>query len=154
MKNKKSFTLIELIVVIAILAGFVALLFPNFMEIRMKARDVQRKSDMRSIQKAFELFKQNQTLPIYPTGLPTACGSLSDANGVYMQKVPPDPLTRCGVDAKNYYYVRNSGDATRYTLAACIENTKDPEASNCPADFTIISSFTCTGNKCYQLNEP
>lgn len=153
MKNKKSFTLIELIVVIAILAGFVALLFPNFMEVRMKARDVQRKSDMKTIQKAFELYKQNQSLPIYPTGLPAACAALSDSNGVYIQKMPPDPLTRCGVDAKNYYYVRNA-DPTRYTLAACIENTKDIETVTCPADFATNTSFTCTGNKCYQLNEP
>jgi prepilin-type N-terminal cleavage/methylation domain-containing protein len=154
MKNNKAFTLIELIVVIAILAGFVALLFPNFMEVRMKARDVQRKNDIKSLQKALELYKQNQTLPVYPAALPSTCGTLSDASVVYMQKIPQEPLTRCGVDAKNYYYVRNVADNGRYTLAACLEITNDPTAVNCPADFLANTTFTCTGNKCYQLSEP
>lgn len=154
MKNNKAFTLIELIVVIAILAGFVALLFPNFMEVRMKSRDVQRKSDLKSLQKALELYKQNQSLPIYPATLPSTCGTLSDATAVYMQKIPQEPLTRCGVDAKNYYYLRNVADSGRYTLNACLEIANDPTAVTCPADFTSNTSFTCISNKCYQLMEP
>ena len=34
MKKRKGFTLIEMLVVIAILAGLVAVLFPNFMDVR------------------------------------------------------------------------------------------------------------------------
>ncbi|MCX6731186.1 MAG: type II secretion system protein [Candidatus Roizmanbacteria bacterium] len=154
MKNKKAFTLIELIVVIAILAGFVALLFPNFMEVRMKSRDVQRKSDLKSLQKALELYKQNQTLPDYPATLPTACGTLNDATVVYMQKTPQEPLTKCGSDAKNYYYARNGSDSGKYILAACLEIANDAAASACPVDFAANSNFTCSTNKCYQLNEP
>ncbi|MCX6732923.1 MAG: type II secretion system protein [Candidatus Roizmanbacteria bacterium] len=154
MKNKKAFTLIELIVVIAILAGFVALLFPNFMEIRMKSRDTQRKSDLRTLQKTFELYKQNQTRPDYPDTLPLPCGSLNDATVVYMPKIPQEPLTKCGSGAKNYYYVRSGADKEVYVLAACLEIANDPTASTCPLDFSQNTSFTCSTNKCYQLSQP
>ena len=61
MKNKSAFTLIEVLVVIAILAGLVAILFPNFMDVRERARDSQRKSDLKNYQKALEFYKDNQS---------------------------------------------------------------------------------------------
>ncbi len=152
MENKKGFTLIEILVVIAILAGFVAMLVPNFMQIRTKARDTKRKNDLTTLQKSLELYKQNQTPPVYPTALPAPCQVLTDANGtVYIQKTPSEPLTNC---TANYYYKRTVADPTQYTLAACLENSKDTDATACPADFTTNTGFGCTGSKCYQLLQP
>jgi len=153
MKNNKGFTLIELLVVIAILAGFMALLVPNMMLVRVKARDMRRKSDLKSIQKALELYKQNQVLPEYPAtaSFPASCTVFSDANGVYLQKMPQDPLTslsECGTAAANYYYIRDPLDAGKYTLCACLENSTDPEGlASCSA------APTCSG-KYYKLIEP
>lgn len=149
MKTKKSFTLIELLVVIAVLAGFVALLVPNFMQIRIKSRDVRRKSDLRAIQKALELYKLNQATPVYPASL-TVCTPLSDANGTYLQTVPQDPLSQCGVSAVSYYYARNAGDFAKYTLCACLENGNDTEQQ---APVTCASAPLCSG-KYYKLTEP
>ena len=162
MKKRNSFTLIELLIVIAILAGFVALLVPNFMEIRLKARDTKRKGDLFSMQKALELYKQSQTTPTYPAALPSACTSLTDGNGVYMQKIPQEPLTQCGeANVANYYYKRDPngvGNDDEYILAACLENARDPEKSACPGDFDTNTTFACVssdGNSwCYQLTEP
>ncbi|MFH0773338.1 MAG: prepilin-type N-terminal cleavage/methylation domain-containing protein [bacterium] len=156
MKNKKSFTLIELLVVIAVLAGFMALLVPNFMQVRIKSRDVRRKGDLKAIQKALELYKQNQTIPAYPATYPAVCTSLVDGNGVvYMQKVPIDPLTQCNTaGATNYYYQRNATDLGKYLLYACLENRNDPDVVGCPSDFATITGLTCTSNLCYQLTEP
>jgi general secretion pathway protein G len=58
---KKGFTLIELLVVIAIIGMLSALLVPNFMGARERARDAQRKSDLKQIQKALEMYRQDQT---------------------------------------------------------------------------------------------
>ena len=68
---KKAFTLIELLVVIAIIGSLSALFLPNFMAVRERARDSQRKSDLKQIQKAFELYKQDQTPTAFPETLPT-----------------------------------------------------------------------------------
>jgi general secretion pathway protein G len=61
---KKGFTLIELLVVIAIIGMLSALLVPNFMGARERARDAQRKSDLKQIQKALEMYRQDQNPPL------------------------------------------------------------------------------------------
>ncbi len=145
-KNKKGFTLIELLVVIAVLAGFMALLLPNYMQVRMKSRDVRRKGDLVSIQKAIELYKLGQATPFYPPAL-VAGNQLIDANStVYMQKVPQDPLA--GAVSIPYYYARNGVDFSKYILCACLENPNDPEKSPC------AGAPACASGQFYKLIEP
>jgi len=144
---RKGFTLIELLVVIAIIAMLSALLLPNFMSARERARDAQRKSDLKQIQKAFEMYKQDQTTPSFPLSLPTAnqCWS-SGANctgNVYMNKFPTDPIT-----ANVYYYDVDNNNLT-YTLCACLENSADPDGSS---SCSVCGS--CTSGKCYIVNQP
>jgi len=155
MRNKQSFTLIEILIVIAILAGLTSLLVPNFMDVRMRSRDAKRKTDLHNMQKALELYKQNQTPQTYPSALPTPCTSFGDtvlASVVYMQKTPNEPLTSCSSQPKGYYYVPVLPDT--YTLYACLEDEKDPDGISCPNGFSTNTGFTCTKNKCYKLTEP
>lgn len=149
MENKKAFTLIELLVVIAVLAGFMALLVPNYMQVRLKSRDVRRKSDLKAIQKALELYKLNQSFPSYPAALVT-CSALSDGNGTYMTVVPQDPLSQCNASPTPYFYERNGSDSSKYTLCACLENANDTDQKS---PVTCTNAPICSG-KYYKLNEP
>ena len=147
MKSKQAFTLVELLVVIAVMAGFMALLVPNYMEVRMKSRDTRRKGDLRNIQKALELYKQGQPFPSYPDSV-VACTEIKDLNTVYMPKVPQDPKSQCGASVSSYYYLRTVSDETEYTLSACLENANDPEGV--PACPEALGCLT----KCYTLTQP
>jgi len=145
---KKAFTLIELLVVIAIIGSLSALLLPNFMAIRERARDSQRKSDLKQIQKAFELYKQDQTPPAFPVVLPTSKVCWSSAvnctGNIYMNKFPTDPNAN-----KDYYYSVDNTNLT-YTFCACLENKADPDGTsgNCNA------SYICSSGKSYVVNQP
>jgi len=140
---KRAFTLIELLVVIGIIGMLSALLLPNFMGARERARDSQRKSDLKQIQKAFEMYKQDQSPPSYPSQLPTAGSVFSYSGNVYMNKFPSDPSP-----GKQYYYTVNNNNLT-YTLCACLENIADPDGVPC------ISPCSCAANqKCYIVNQP
>lgn len=58
MKNSKvGFTLVEILVVVAIVALLSAFLYVNFSEARAQSRDVERRADLRELQVAVENYK-------------------------------------------------------------------------------------------------
>ncbi len=152
--KKSGFTLIELLVVIAIISALATLLTSNFVGIRQRGRDAQRKSDLRQMQSALELYRADTgTYPI-TSAFPT-CGSTFPTSGttIYMKKIPCDPTT-----ATSYVYTATPSGCdnsatfcTGYTIYSCIENTKDTDSdanqsrtpalqSGCtPASFTITN---------------
>lgn len=144
MKKENGFTLIELLVVIAIIGGLSALLLPNFMSARERARDSQRKSDLKQIQKALEMYRQDNY--VFPTALPTPGGGAWTGvnNLIYMNKVPSDPL-----GPTPYYYSVNNTNLT-YTLCTCLENVADSDSTNCSS----CSGVSCSSSKCYIVNQP
>lgn len=165
MKIKSSlrgFTLIELLVAIAIISALSALLLPNFMAARERARDSQRKSDLKAMQSALELYKLSQATPAYPNSLPTAntcwyiaggtAGTVANptpcptGSTVLINKVPADPKT---LTPTPYYYT--VGSNVDYTLCTCLENKADPDG----VTGDCGGSYTCgTGGKHYQVTQP
>jgi general secretion pathway protein G len=148
-KSKKGFTLIELLIVVAIIGVLATLLMANFVGVRQRARDAQRKSDVRQIQSALELYRSdNSTYPTVGAGngnFPTSCGtgvSLESTDGktTYMKIIPCDPSGT----SVSYAY---SGGGVSYSLIACLENASDSQADNpinaaCsgkPASFTVTN---------------
>jgi len=145
MKKENGFTLIELLVVIAIIGGLSALLLPNFMSARERARDTQRKSDLKQIQKALEMYRQDNN--VFPAALPAPGGSSwTSANGlIYMNKVPSDPI-----GPTPYYYSVDNPNLT-YFICACLENVADSDSTNCSSS---CPSAGCLSTKCYKVTQP
>lgn len=142
---KKAFTLIELLVVIAIIGSLSALFLPNFMAARERARDSARKSDLRQIQKAFEMYKQDLTTQAFPDPIPPSGSVFESSTGaVYMSKFPTDPNA-----GRDYYYSVDNINLT-YTLCACLENKADPDGAN----GNCAVGYTCSSGKSYVVNQP
>jgi type II secretion system protein G len=144
MKNNitipRGFTLIELLIVIAIIGVLATLIMANFAGVRNRARDAQRKSDLKQIQLAFETYRADQGA--YPTTLPACGSSLTAGSTVYMQKIPCDPLNTTP------YLYRFTGTTTAYTLVACLENANDSQKD-------AALNVNCTnGSVSYTLNNP
>lgn len=55
--NKKAFTLIELLIVVAIIGILAAIAVPNFMNAQMRAQLARVKADFRTIQTAFQSYR-------------------------------------------------------------------------------------------------
>lgn len=63
-KKRRGFTLVELLVSIAIIATLTAILLPNFMGARERAKDAQKIQDMAAIKNALRMYyNDKQTYP-------------------------------------------------------------------------------------------
>ncbi len=149
MKNGKGFTLIELLLVLAIIGILTTFLMANFLGVKARARDAQRKSDLRQIQAALEQYRADQG--IYPLSL--SCGGAlqsPDGTTVYMEKIPCDPLS----GAPYIYNANTTGPTagTTYTLTACLENGNDPQID---IKNGLLNNAKCTpGTWSYTLSNP
>lgn len=99
MKKNRGFTLIEIMVVLAILAGLVAMVAPNIIGEAGAARVKTAKAEMSNITQALDMYKlDNFTYPSTAQGLEALVSKPSGspepknykANG-YMKKLPIDP---------------------------------------------------------------
>ncbi len=104
MKNKKGFTLVELLVAMTIFAVISSIALVSFRSSRISGRDSKRKVDLEQIRSALEMYRADSGS--YPNALSDLSGYLS---------VPTDPLVGSG---RVYYY--SSGGQT-YTLCAALE---------------------------------
>lgn len=135
-RKSAGFTLIELLVAISIIGVLSSFLLANFVGVRQRARDGVRKSDLRQIQSALELYRSDKAS--YPASPLSACGlPLQDSSTppvVYMQKIPCDPSS-----GAVYIYSSPSGNTT-YSIVACLENGNDAQIDmpkvNCPSATT------------------
>ena len=120
-KKNKGFTLIELLVVIAIIAILVVLILVALGVARQKARDSQRKTDIRAVQTALELYSNDNKR--YPLTVGNTVGENSGLawdealeESKFLDAVPTDPST-----AKKYGYAVDSTGAN-YVLCAELES--------------------------------
>jgi prepilin-type N-terminal cleavage/methylation domain-containing protein len=141
---KKGFTLIELIVVMAIIALLLLVGGTSYSSSLKRARDARRKSDLKQIQIALELYKsQNGSYPQLDWVNSKSASSpwITGVDTNYIKKLPLDPsnILAGGVapdQAGNYIYgYRSWGDCSLlagdyYILAARLEITNDPEAGS------------------------
>jgi len=114
-----AFTLVELLVVIAIIGVLSTLSVIVFNNVRAKARDSRRLSDVKQIGMALELYyddKGRYPPPPTPTGTPITGLCLSNSGFTstcgttpYLQKIPSDPLSNIHY---TYSYL-NSGESYR-----------------------------------------
>ncbi|MEY8263537.1 MAG: type II secretion system major pseudopilin GspG [Bermanella sp.] len=99
MKNQKGFTLIEIMVVLAILAGLIAMVAPNIIGEAGRAKVKTAKAEMANIALALDMYKlDNFRYPSTSQGIEALAskpaGSPEPKNykaGGYMKKMPVDP---------------------------------------------------------------
>ena len=138
--NKKGFTLVELLVVMAILGVLVTVTIGSFRSSQARGRDAQRKSDLKQVASALELYYSDYGK--YPDTV-TWGAEFTDGKTVYFKVIPKDP-----VSANSYYYrIVDSGTNQKFQLFTFLENTQDPSL--------ITTSYSCGSKTCnFSITSP
>lgn len=143
-----GFTLIELLIVISIIGVLTTIAAVNFVGVRERARDSERKADLSQIQTALEFYRSDSATNMYPTVSTfnaIVCNQpFSNGTAVYIKYMPCDPSSNT-----RYSYNQTNG-GFGYTLTTCLENEKDTNRGTA----TGTSPLCATGTISYSVENP
>lgn len=122
--KKQGFTLMEILIVIAMLGILATIIFGSYLSSLKKGRDSRRKQDLEQVSRALELYYSEQGR--YPEESEVTFGqkldnpNSDDDDIFYMKQLPVDPM-----ESYQYDYVVDSSDYQSYQLYSCLENDDD-----------------------------
>lgn len=149
-RSQKGFTLLELLVVVAIIAILATLILANLNRARKQAQDAKVQSEVKAISDAVQLYLTSNpdggTLPLtgsVPTGNPPVGGSgVEVTQGLFSSSLlaSPDPLLRSVPQHPSQTTAASS--STRYHFAG----------SNATGSYTyMVSGFQPAANSCFEI---
>ena len=113
LRSGRGFTLVEIMIVVAIISLLAAIAIPNLLRARHNANEAAGIAALRTISTACESFRAAQTPPSYPANL----AALSSATPAYIDGGLAG-ATAAGTAKQGYFYTYAMVNANQFTCTA------------------------------------
>ncbi len=142
-QKHKGFTMIEVVVAVAIIALLASVVILSIQEIKKKSRDAQRYSDMSNIELALRLYKDsngeypttnNEQRSVCTNGTDPTARDITGPNGyipnlapTYLPVLPVDPSNCNDSGSVHGYFYRSNGTDYKFAIDFAAEKGSECE---------------------------
>jgi prepilin-type N-terminal cleavage/methylation domain-containing protein len=138
MKYNRGFTLVEMLIVIAVIAILLGIMIPRFKGMQEEANITKSKAELKTLQTGVESWFMHQTPQSYPPATTKLCGSyLNTANPLIVASMLYDPFASPGTEYS--YAVSPNGE---YYLIWSVGPTGSSTITGVANDGSVTGSTT------------